>query len=450
MVSKAEITKAERIGWLMDKDKSGHQFIHFKGGDLMSGPHTNGFIPFDARLFGRLVQSRVPGVSENMIADFAKTVRTLADDWSDKAHLIEMGGQIWDMNTLDFVTELPDGWVYSTKITPQPHGSKGYLAAQEFFLQLADGDADLAYDYQQAIAPLFMTKRPVGMIWFWGSGANGKSSLLDALYAILGPYFASLDTSKIEDGKAIPALRGKLGNIVREGSEARIENSQNYKAIGSHEDLEVRMLYTNDVVTVPTDFHTIFNANNIPTFQDKTHAITRRTETIPFPAHFKDDPTFEDRTFTPEFLGGMLTLFLEAAQKLRDNHYRYDWSGATQRVKAVYDSEANSADAFVAYMEDMKFQGFSNWGILHDNYEFWCRNEGLYPLGLKGLKSSMKALNPTKKTVSDGGKNYSRFLFDGAKPELEWVNGYAVLRATPDALDKATQQLSNERLSSEW
>lgn len=449
-MSKAEDIKAARVDDLMANH--GYTFVHFKGGDLMRGPGTKGFIPFDHRLFSNLVLSAYKGLTENMISDFARTVKTLAPDWSSKSHLVGFRDKVWDTKTLSWSDNEID-FIYSTDIVPQPPESNGYRAAQKFFLQLSKGDPDLAHDYVQAMAPLLMSKRPTGVIWFIGDGSNGKSSVLNALYLVFGKHFSSLTLAAIEAGTATPSLGGVLGNIVREASEARVEDSERYKAIGTHEPFAIRRLYTQENITVDTNFHTIFNANTIPVFGDKTQGVRRRTLPIEFPAIFAEDSTFEDRTFTPEFLGGMVTLILEATHTLRDNGYRYDWSERTMRLKAGYDSEVNSAEAFVIHLVESKVLGFSNYGHIKMNYDDWCRVNGFIPLGITTLKRNiLLGFGANKKSVRIDGRVRNIMLSDKAVDEMDtlvWLdNGYGV--ATPEEPLKEPTKVENERLSHDW
>lgn len=445
-MSKAEDIKAARIEQLMND--MGWSFVHFKGGSLMSGPGTHGFIPFNPRLFGLLVQKQKFGTSENMISDFAKTVKTVAPDWSDKDHLIAFGDQVWDTKALDFV----DGkfeYVYSSEIKP----NRNTKPAMKFLMELAQGKGDLANDYLQAMAPLLMHRKPTGVVWFVGNGANGKSSYISAVYRILGKHLCSLTTASLEDGKATPVLAGVLGNICREASEARVEDTERYKAIGTHEPFAVRQLYTQDNITVETNFHTIFNANNVPVFSDKTKGARRRTLVVPFKAHFADDPSFDDKTFTPEFLGGLVTLLMEAARKIRDNGYRYKWSDETLAAKQSYDSEVNSAEAFVDYLVESGIVGFYNYTMLKMNYENWCSHHGLIPLGVTALKRTISNdVRADRKTFRYEGKVVNRYQFAEAyDEELVWLdnNGYGVRNPEEaEQVEKAEHQ--QPRLGTDW
>jgi len=335
--------------------------------------------------------------------------------------LIQMGDAVWDMNKLEFIeTQLTP--VYSTAIEPLDDT----VAAGAFLLSLAKGDSELAEDYLQALAPLFMARRPTGVVWFVGDGANGKSSLIDAMYRIIGPFLTSVTTSTLEDGRDVPRLMGILGNLVRESSEARVTDTERYKALGTHEPFYVHKFHSQDSYEIKSDFHTVFNANNVPVFSDKTNGTRRRTIIVPFPNRFKEDEDFNNRTFTPEFLGGLLKLILDATHRLRANHYRYSFSEATIRAKGDYDEETNSAEAYLQSLRHDGVEAFGNYFNLRNDYENWCSEHGFVPLGMTNVKRVFKPyIDPKPRTVRVGESTVKWYFFiDAVTPpsELERVS----------------------------
>jgi putative DNA primase/helicase len=286
-----------------------------------------------------------------------------------------------------------------------------------------------------------MYTKPTGVIWFVGNGANGKSALINAVYRIIGHHLTSLTVGAIEDGRDTLLLNGVIGNICRESSEGRIEDSERYKAIGTHENFRVHKFNSQEMVEIKTNFHTVFNANNIPIFSDKTEGARRRTLVVPFPARFKDDPNFETRTFTPAFLGGLLHLILEATHIIRDNYTQYQFSPATIGAKEDYDSEVNSAEAYLAHLRSKSIKAFTNYGLLKIAYESWCTDHGLVPLGITSLKRIMTRLaNAQSATVRDSAGVVRRwYLIDGttteeAKKLESFDNGFSVgIKAEPEA-----------------
>lgn len=447
MSSKAEEIKLARLTELLEDPAL--KFIQFKGLALMSSDTTKGYVPLRSDEFSRICYRRFLGISHNSIEDLLHAIRTTAPDRSDLERYIAFRDQVWDMKTLEFTDDTLE-WVYATDLAPQPADSKGYKAARKFLVQLADGDEALADDYLQAIAPLAMLRKPTGVVWFVGSGSNGKSALINALYRIIGRYFASMTTSAIEDGRDTPRLNGVLGNICRESSESRVEDTERYKAIGTHEPFTVHKFHSQETAEVTTNFHTIFNANNIPVFSDKTKGARRRTLILPFPATFKDDPSFEDKTFTDAFLGGMITLILEATHTIRDNGYRYHWSDATVKAKAQYDNDVNSVEAFLDYMNDAGIVGFYNYAVLKNLYETWCSHQGLVALGMTTLKRTFtNEAGVVRKSVRENGSVINRYFFAKAlDADLVWLpNGYGMPK-----VDEVIEEpkVVNSVLSEEW
>jgi putative DNA primase/helicase len=436
----AEAKKIAQIAKLMHG--SGALFIRFKGAPYMRIPgHTIGMVPFDDGDFNRFIEGVHGGFTNNKKRDYADTIKDMGEDWSPYSRYIAFNDQVWDAKELKFDEDQTE-YVYSTNYKLQPKGSTGYMAAQRFFLQLADGDPDLALDYQQGLAPIFMTKRPRGVIWFIGDGQNGKSALLYIIQELaFEPYIEGMTTADMEDGRDMPQLIGKLANVVNEASEKRVDDSSIYKSIGTHEKFRVHKFHHQTGERVVPDFHTIFNANNIPTFADKSGAARSRTWTVPFPAHFKDDPTFKDRTFTPEFVGGLLMLVLEATIIIRDNGNNYRWSQATLDRKNEYDASVNSAEAYVTHLQEMGILGFTNWIKLTQHYENWCELENHDHLHKQRFQEAMKRVGFTKKTyLYEDGKRHSYWFFDEAielGDRLVWqIDGLGVKTPTPEAVQQ--------------
>lgn len=411
----AKLARYEAIEELTD-------IINFKGATLIKG--DDGYYrPMSSDAFARIAYGKYPGILKQQISELEHKFRATAADQTDRAHLIAMGERVWDTRKLDFVQQDPATCVFATRFAPT--GDRE--AALAYISDLAKGDVGVAWDILQGLAPLFMDKKPAGVIWFVGGGANGKSSLVNAMYKMFGQHFSSLTVGAIEDGRDAPRLNGVLGNVCRESSEGRVEDSERYKAIGTHEPFEVHKFHSQDMVQVTGDVHHIFNANNIPIFSDKTEGARRRTLIIPFNNHFKDDPTFEDRVFTDQFLSGLLQLVLEATEIIAKNRYKYNFSETTEMAKADYDSEVNSAEAFFEHLQENKVEAFSNYNMLMQAYQSWCQNEGVVALGVTNLKRAMKTLGSVeRRSVKKADGSVVKWYFFGksktAPSELQSID----------------------------
>lgn len=443
-MSKAEDLKKVRVNALLSLDDT--QIIRFKGACLLAAPGTQGFVSLTSDRFAELCYEQFgTGVAKSAIGDIQHAVEITAPDWTDTGHLIGIGdGRVWDMRALAFV-DTPR-YVYSTNIVPN-RKPESVALVKEYLLSLADGDEALAHDYIHMTAPLFMEEKPDGIIWLLGAGANGKSAFLDMLWLMFGKHFEEQTIEMIEDGRATPSLRGILGNIVRENSERRVEDSQKYKNMGAHETFPIRVLGTHSVVTVDLNFHTMLNANNVPSFADKTMGSRRRTLLVPFPAVFTPVSGFKARTFTPEFMGAFMQLCLDETAVIAA--HGYSWSEQTTLAQQRYNNDANTAEAFARNLDELGVVAFKNYHILRMHYETWCASSGVVALGRTHLTQAIdNTLKPKQQVYRDEhGITVKRyFLPDFNQDNVVWLdNGYATakekLKVTLEQLNLAGEEL---------
>lgn len=376
------------------------------------------------------------GIQRSRIQELEHLFRASAPDYTDRAHLVQFGPLVWNTRILGWEEDTEA--VYRSDIVP----NNKIEAPYRYILELANNNEGVAHDILQAIAPLFMDKRPTGIIWFTGAGSNGKSSLINALYRIIGRHLVSVTLSSIEDGRDTPRLNGSLGNVVRESSEGYVKDSERYKALGTHEPFTVHKFNSQESIDVDTNLHTIFNANNIPIFADKTSGSRRRTLLVPFSNHFVDNPNFEDETFTPEFLGGLVTLVLDTTREIRDNNYKYVFSETTLTMKHDYDEDTNSAEAFYHHIRGQRVEAFVNYVHLKMAYQVFCDNGAYAMLSMQTLKSVMKQLGGVeRKTVrlADGRMSKWYFFADSITPPAELIsldNGLQIGLKTGEMYDE--------------
>jgi hypothetical protein len=322
---------------------------------------------------------------------------------------------VWDMEELQTIQEGPQAsripadacvWrsPYAKWTKDEVEGSdvcdkEGRL---NFIMQLAGGDEGVYGDILQSIAPLVMAKKPDGVIWWVGAGANGKSTLMDAIYKIFPGQLSSITVKRLVDGRDTPSLNGTLANIVKESSEGRVEDTEVYKSIGTHENFRVHKFHSQDDIEIRGNLHHIFSANMIPSFNDKGYAARRRTFIIPFNETFESDPSFEEKTFTPEFFGRLIVEMCKYANNIKRNNYRYKWSAATRNAKAEYDAEASNAEEYAKEIVNIGVIGFEGFGPLKVDYENWCADNGFVPLGMGNLRRAMQAYGFERLSVREG------------------------------------------------
>jgi phage/plasmid-associated DNA primase len=231
-------------------------------------------------------------------------------------------------------------------------------------------------------------------------------------------WFTKLTVKQIEDERDLPSMNGMLANICIESNEGYIKDGGHYKELAEHEELSVHKFNSQDSVNVDGNIHLVFNANNIPTFADKTNGVRRRTFTIPFNAKFPQDDTFDDKLFAREhFLSDLFGDILAKAKQLKDNNYKYDFSKITSEAKERYDSEVNTAEAYLNELIEQDIFGFDTYSALKTSYDTWCQQSGVVALGVRHLSRTAEDLGFSYKTVRVDGVPKKFGLYKDYKAE---------------------------------
>lgn len=389
-------------------------------------PH---FVPLHKEKFESIAYPLLGGVTRSQMGDVFAYISHSAEDLTANDHLILFGvpigdmeveadtdlsfvaankPSVWDMNDLEFDTLAnPNDCVWRS---PYARLAEKTDKPLEFIMQLAGGDPGLYDDIMQSLAPLVMARKPDGVIWWVGDGANGKSTLMDAVYKIFPGQLSSITVKRLTDGRDTPSLNGTLANVVKESSEGRIDDTEIYKSIGTHEDFRVHKFHSQDDILIRGNLHHIFSGNSIPAFNDKGFSARRRTFIVPFTKRFESDPTFEERTFTPEMFGRLIAEMCRFAQRIKAQGYRYNWSAATLEAKLEYDSEANSAEEYARDLIKQGIVAFDSFNPLRTDYENWCADEGYVPLGVGNLRRAIQALGFERATSTISGETFKRYI----------------------------------------
>lgn len=436
-------------------------FVRFKGRCLVMSygeyPH---YIPLKKDYFDQLAYGTWGGLTRGQVSDMYAFVQNTAPDLTENSHLIGFGNfnipddfdpfedqinggdgkpkgwvapVVWDMRDLGWRPELNvTSTVWRSPYSPLGAPNEFFSIGKEpeerariqFIMDLAGGDTGLYDDIMQSMAPIIMEKKPDGVIWWVGNGANGKSTLMDALYRMFPGHFANITVKRLTDGRDNPTLNGVLANIVKESSEGRVDDTEVYKSLGTHEDFEAHKFHSQESITINGNIHTIFSANSIPAFNDKGHSAKRRTFIIPFKQQFESDPDFERKTFTKEFFGALARELGRYAHQIERQGYRYKWSAATTGAKADYDAEASNAEQYAKEMIEQGLVAFNGYNPLRMDYENWCADMGYPALGIQNLRKAMTNAGFESKTVRDSkqfGRIYRLNTIDGEVP-LEQMN----------------------------
>ncbi len=217
---------------------------------------------------------------------------------------------------------------------------------------------------------------------FYGSGSNGKSTILNLLKKFIGDEnLATVELKKLStDAFMVAELENKLANIGDDIDASEIADTGTIKKLFSGESLAAQRKYQQPF-TLKNYAKMIFSCNTLPRILDKTHGMYSRLMLIPFTATFSADdedfdPFIEDKVTTDEALSYLLNIGLRGLRRLLHNNkftepdivkgalesYKHDNS----TVLTWITEEAIETKQLLGETTDVLFSEFKDWCVRSD------------------------------------------------------------------------------------
>jgi putative DNA primase/helicase len=165
-----------------------------------------------------------------------------------------------------------------------------------FLERIFEGNQDLIGFVQRAVGySLVGAIFDQVLLFCWGTGSNGKSTMLHAISKLLGDYAATLAAETLLARKADPALamndlstlQGTRFVIAVESDMGRQLAEARVKQLTSVEPLKVKRLFA-DVFSIAPSFKVWVASNHKPRITGTDDAIWRRVKLIPFAVGIPD------------------------------------------------------------------------------------------------------------------------------------------------------------------
>lgn len=297
-------------------------------------------------------------------------------------------GQLVD-NPCDYLllNEIPHNW------NPE---AKSELVDSTFYSIAQNNEAVVANLWEMFGLALYRGHDVSRMILLQGSGANGKSTLLDMLRHMLGEdnCFSLSICDLGEKFQLVPAM-GKLALIGDDISNDYV----NGKACAV-----MKKFVTGDTVNdqykggATFQFKPyatlIYSCNEIPKFADGTYGFERRIHPIPLLARF----TPSDKGFDPR-LGEKLKnevcleyAIAKAVEALRRCRSKLSLTANSLSQKMANDI-INDNDSVRAFLDGTNSSAASIVGktntVIFSSYDAWCKNNDIEPLGKSAFSKKL-------------------------------------------------------------
>jgi putative DNA primase/helicase len=330
----------------------------------------------------------------------------------------ELDANPWQLNTVTGTIDLQTGQLEKhnprdliTKIVPVAYDPKAKCPTFMRFLGRVTGGDEALADYLQLAIGYTLTGKTTEQVFFfaYGKGRNGKSTLLNTVRDMLGPYGIHTPTETLlakQYDNAIPVDLARLdgarmvtaieANWNRQLDEAKI------KAMTGGEPITARFMRQNLFQFVPV-FKLWFVANDFPRVRATADAFWRRARVIPFTVEIPEDEIDRD---LPEKLKaewpGILAWAVRGCLKWQQNGLP-EPEAVTRAVKDWQDG-VDHVQRFVSEVLVPEPGNIISGSLMGRYYREWCGRNGEQPLPVARLKVRLLELDLTFKRTNRGSE----------------------------------------------
>jgi P4 family phage/plasmid primase-like protien len=305
----------------------------------------------------------------------------------------EMDADPWLLNVENGTLNLKNGTLRPhspadniTRLVNVPYDPQAICPTFDQFLEdIFEGDAELiSYVWRVIGYSLTGSTREQCVLICWGTGANGKSTLLLVIRDLLGDYAAEADAESFMQQKHeairedIAALDGARFVSAVETSDGRRLSETLVKKLTGGERLRARRLYENGFEYLP-QFKVWLATNHKPEIRGNEHAIWRRIHLIPFSVTIPDskrDNELPDKL--RQELPGILAKAVAGC---------LEWQRIglqpPQRVTDAIADYRREMDILADWLEDRCNIGSGleeTAKALFEDYKTWCESQGIEPV----------------------------------------------------------------------
>jgi putative DNA primase/helicase len=332
----------------------------------------------------------------------------------------EFDSDNYELNTPSGLYDLRTGEVKphhpeqrQTKITAvaptAAHGGVFLKAIRE----ICGGDESLVRFHQMSLGAMLSGAREEHWLIYWfGTGRNGKNLLADLVFSILGEYAHKLPSSALMSKKheshpsELTGLRGVRLALSSEIEEGSFWNEARLKELTGDEFITARYM-GRDAFTFTKSHKHLILGNHRPQIKTVDEAIKNRVLLVPFDVSFAGR---EDRDLPQKIraeAGFVLHWLIEGHTAWLENGKRLPKCEAVERATKGYFAAQSTIEMWIdecCRKVDDPDRPASSWSTaseLYDNYQQWKRARGESPVSHTRFGEFM--VRAYEKTRGSGG-----------------------------------------------
>ena len=275
------------------------------------------------------------------------------------------------------------------------------------------------------------------MAIFWGSGSNGKSSIINIASHILGSYASSArvetfiqSDSMDKIGQDIVQLRGARMIVIQETSAGQRLDTQKIKAFTGKDAIKGRYNYSKKDIEFVNTGKIILSTNHKPVIAGNDAAMWDRTNNVAFERIFSKDEKVMGlpEQIMEEESSGVLNWMIEGCLKLKNNGWKFPHVDEIAAATEEYRKEEDKMGQFIE--EYCTFSGNDSITVaptvlnkdLYSKYRDWCDEDGIKATSHVRFAKELTQGRPwiTKSRITEG----SVYIGIRLRRELEQFTSY--------------------------
>lgn len=255
-----------------------------------------------------------------------------------------------------------------------------------------------------------------------GSGANGKSTLIDLLEQFLGedniagPSLQDLLNNRF----AKIQLHGKLANTHADLSSSKLESTGTFKMLTGGDTIQGEKKHQ-DPIEFKNHAKLIYSANELPKTTDRTEAFFRRWIVIEFPNQFTDndedtDPNLPDSLINEESMSGLLNWALEGLDRIKEQN-GFSMTESRKEIEEKWILKTDSLRAFANRALKTEVGKSVSRNLVYEAYKKFCDHHDVYIVKKGPVTKKLPTILPeiSKYRPKVGGKqvrSWKNLTFD--------------------------------------
>ena len=258
------------------------------------------------------------------------------------------------------------------------------------------GDREVINLFEEMIgACLLKHNRYQKAFMLYGSGSNGKSTILNLVKTFLGSNnYSSIALEKVTDRFNVAELENKLANIGDDIDNVVIKDTGTLKKLFAGNSIQVERKGERPFTIEPYATH-IYSCNAIPRSFDKSDGFYRRWLFVPFNAKFSSedpdyDPLIEDKITTETALSYLLNLGIRGAERLLKRG-KFTEPESVKEALEAYKADNSTTLSWIDDRDlDLNYFLENSTDKAYSDFVDWCKLSGVKSNNVTGKKTFFK------------------------------------------------------------